>query len=170
MKSYWFSTIFILAASIAPAQDQGKKGGPSGPPLMMMIPAFKDGSDLPVKYSCSNAPAGVSPQIQWMNAPAATQSFAILLHDPEPHPAKEHLRRHALVHLEHSSYRERVAGGRPRGRSAGWGASAARGAIRRRPVTLGHARLPDRTITTRSSYMPWIRSSTWDRMQRAPTP
>ena len=28
MKSAWLSTVFILAASIAPAQDQGKKGGP----------------------------------------------------------------------------------------------------------------------------------------------
>ncbi len=79
----------ILAASMAVAQDQGKKkGGPAGPPLMMMIPDLKDGAALPVKYSCSNAPAGVSPHIEWMNAPAGTQSFAILLHDPEPHPQK----------------------------------------------------------------------------------
>lgn len=86
MRNYLLGTIFIVFACTAFAQE--KKGGPAGPPLMMMIPAFKDGSDLPVKYSCSNAPAGVSPQIEWMNPPAGTQSFAILLHDPEPHPQK----------------------------------------------------------------------------------
>src|ERR1700732_4031258 len=86
MRNYLLGTMFIVFACTALAQE--KKGGPAGPPLMMMIPAFKDGSDLPVKFSCSNAPAGTSPQIQWMNAPAATQSFAILLHDPEPHPQK----------------------------------------------------------------------------------
>ena len=108
MRNYLFGTMFIVFACIALAQE--KKGGPAGPPLMMMmIPGFKDGSDLPVKVSCSNAPAGTSPQIQWMNAPAATQSFAILLHDPEPHPQKGNIRRHSLVHLEHSSLRKRVA-------------------------------------------------------------
>src|SRR5277367_4545356 len=73
-----------MGAGIAAAQDNAKKG-PAGPPMTMTIPGFKDGSELPVKFSCSNAPSGVSPQIQWTNAPAATQSFAILLHDPEPH-------------------------------------------------------------------------------------
>src|SRR5579862_4498099 len=88
MKRYMLGIAFILLAGLVCAQDKGKGKGPAAPPLMMMIPAFKDGSDLPVKYSCSNAPAGVSPQIQWMNTPAGTQSFAILLHDPEPHPQK----------------------------------------------------------------------------------
>src|SRR5712692_8959762 len=87
MRRYLLGITFILFACVAFAQQdqENKKGGPPpGPPLMMMIPGFKDGSDLPVKYSCSNAPAGVSPEIQWMNPPQGTQSFAILLHDPEP--------------------------------------------------------------------------------------
>ena len=80
----------ILLAGLAWGQQPAAGGGrgPQGPPLMMMIPDLKDGADLPVKYSCSNAPAGMSPHIMWMNAPMATQSFAILLHDPEPHPGK----------------------------------------------------------------------------------
>ena len=85
MNKYVLGLMIVAAA--ASAQDPGKKGPPPAP-LMMMIPDLKDGAPLPVKYSCSNAPAGVSPAIQWMNAPAATQSFAILLHDPEPHPQK----------------------------------------------------------------------------------
>ncbi|MEO8048839.1 MAG: YbhB/YbcL family Raf kinase inhibitor-like protein [Acidobacteriota bacterium] len=74
----------IFAAGVF-AQD--KKAAPA-PPLMMMIPDMKDGGEVPIKYSCSNAPSGVSPKIEWMNAPAGTQSFALLLHDPEPHPQK----------------------------------------------------------------------------------
>jgi len=74
-------------AGLASAQENAKKG-PAGPPMTMTIPAFKDGSELPVKFSCSNAPAGVSPQIQWSNPPKGTESFVMLLHDPEPHPQK----------------------------------------------------------------------------------
>src|SRR5579863_3709685 len=80
------AALFVGAVSIF-AQDQAKKAAPP-PPLMMMIPDLKDGTELPVKYSCSNAPSGVSPRIQWMNVPGGTQSFAILLHDPEPRPQK----------------------------------------------------------------------------------
>ncbi|MEQ1884961.1 MAG: YbhB/YbcL family Raf kinase inhibitor-like protein [Bryobacteraceae bacterium] len=82
-------TLFLLtlAASItALAQDQKK--APPPPPLMMNIPALTDGAAAPVKFTCTNAPAGVSPAIEWKNAPAATQSFAVLLHDPEPRPGK----------------------------------------------------------------------------------
>jgi Raf kinase inhibitor-like YbhB/YbcL family protein len=89
MKKLLLGITLILIAGMALAQDQGKKkAGPAGPPLMMMIPSLKDGADLPEKFSCSNAPAGTSPAISWMNPPMGTQSFAILLHDPEPHPGR----------------------------------------------------------------------------------
>lgn len=81
MKTLVFCTALLVSANGAFAQD--KKAAPP-PPLTMMIPDLKDGGELPVKYSCSNAPSGVSPRIQWTNTPAGTQSFAILLHDPEP--------------------------------------------------------------------------------------
>ena len=84
MRMFLLST--LLLAGTAGVFAQAKKAAP--PPFMIMIPDLKDGAELPIKYSCSNAPSGVSPQIQWMNAPAGTQSFAILLHDPEPHPQK----------------------------------------------------------------------------------
>jgi Raf kinase inhibitor-like YbhB/YbcL family protein len=83
MRNYLICAAFLLPASLF-AQDQKK--APPPPPLMMTIPDLKDGTELPVKFSCSNAPSGVSPRIQWTNAPLNTQSFAVLLHDPEPHP------------------------------------------------------------------------------------
>jgi len=84
MRMYLLSALLLVGT--AGAFAQAKKAAP--PPFMMMIPDLKDGAELPIKYSCSNEPSGVSPRIQWMNAPAGTQSFAILLHDPEPHPQK----------------------------------------------------------------------------------
>ena len=82
MKKVLLCAGVLAAASLA----LGQAAPP--PPLTISIPALKDGTELPVKFSCSNAPSGVSPQIQWTNAPTGTQSFAILLHDPEPHPQK----------------------------------------------------------------------------------
>jgi hypothetical protein len=83
MNKFWLCAALLVPAAIVVAQD--KKAAPP-PPLMIMMPDLKDGTELPVKYSCSNAPAGVSPHIEWMNTPPNTQSFALLLHDPEPHP------------------------------------------------------------------------------------
>jgi Raf kinase inhibitor-like YbhB/YbcL family protein len=83
MKRFLICAALLIPATVSFAQDQKK--APPPPPLMMSIPDLKDGTELPVKFSCSNAPSGLSPHIQWTNAPAKTQSFAILLHDPEPH-------------------------------------------------------------------------------------
>ena len=83
MNKFWICAAMLIPAA-GFAQDQKK--APPPPPLMMMVPDLRDGTELPVKFSCSNAPAGVSPHIQWMNTPPNTQSFALLLHDPEPHP------------------------------------------------------------------------------------
>jgi Raf kinase inhibitor-like YbhB/YbcL family protein len=84
MKRFLICAAMLFPAARSFAQDQKK--APPPPPLMMMIPDLKDGTELPVKFSCSNAPSGVSPHIQWTNTPPNTQSFALLLHDPEPHP------------------------------------------------------------------------------------
>jgi Raf kinase inhibitor-like YbhB/YbcL family protein len=80
--------ILVVGAGAASAQQPKQKKGPSGPPMAMTIPAFKDGAESPEKFSCSNAPSGVSPEIQWENPPAATVSFAILYHEPGAHPQR----------------------------------------------------------------------------------
>lgn len=73
------------AAPAAPAQ-QGR--APQAPPLLMTLPGFADGSTVPMKYTCSAQPQAVSPEIRWSQAPTGTQSFVMLLHDPEPHPQR----------------------------------------------------------------------------------
>ena len=88
----------IAVALIAPAATQtpppaaagaGQRGGgrgPATPPLIMTSTAWEDGGVIPDKYTQA-APAGttaVSPDLKWSQVPAGTQSFVLLMHDPEP--------------------------------------------------------------------------------------
>jgi Raf kinase inhibitor-like YbhB/YbcL family protein len=64
-----------------------------GPPLQLSSPAFQDLGTYPEKYSC--APNGTmdpahmtSPPLSWVNPPAGTKSFVLLLHDPDAHAGK----------------------------------------------------------------------------------
>jgi len=64
----------------APAQGGGGRGpgrGPQGPPLTLTSPAFTDLQLLPAKYGCAGG-NNISFPLAWANAPAATQSFAVV--------------------------------------------------------------------------------------------
>src|SRR5581483_1071803 len=43
--------------------------------------AFPNGGDIPKKYTCDGA--DVSPELSWSNPPAGTQSFALIVEDPD---------------------------------------------------------------------------------------
>ena len=58
--------------------------GPQNPPLVMTSTAWPDGGVIPDKYTQAAGPAAVSPALQWSQVPPGTQSFVLLLHDPEP--------------------------------------------------------------------------------------
>jgi hypothetical protein len=80
-----------LAAFTCAAQQSGAPaaGPPTAPPpLMIELPGFADGSRVPTKYTCSAGSEMVSPEIRWSQVPTGTQSFAMVFHDLEPHPAK----------------------------------------------------------------------------------
>jgi Raf kinase inhibitor-like YbhB/YbcL family protein len=91
-RFYLFSSFLILTASTCCAQQGGaptaKQTTTSPPPLIIQLPGFADGSKVPIKYTCSADSAMVSPEIRWSQVPAGTQSFALVFHDLEPHPAK----------------------------------------------------------------------------------
>jgi len=50
----------------------------------MTTTAFEDGGVIPDKYTQAAGPMAVSPELKWSQVPPGTQSFVLLLHDPEP--------------------------------------------------------------------------------------
>ena len=78
----------VLLASMAVAQDKGGKkkgGGIQLPPMIhITIADFADGGRIPNKYTCAASPMSPSPAITWSGAPASAQSYAVILHDPDP--------------------------------------------------------------------------------------
>jgi Raf kinase inhibitor-like YbhB/YbcL family protein len=54
------------------------------PPLLMTTTAFEDGGVIPDKYTQAAGPMAPSPELKWSQVPAGTQSFVLLMHDPEP--------------------------------------------------------------------------------------
>ena len=82
----------VVASSVAvaavAAQERGggqRAGGPAGPAMTMTVAGFPDGGAFPVRFSQAAEGAapgeGTSPAITWSNAPAATQSFVLHMHD-----------------------------------------------------------------------------------------
>ncbi len=118
-----FTAVAFLAAAVvmsaqqgAPPQGGGAAGGqgagggrgrgPAGPPFTISSSALTDLQILPAKYGCAATPPNVSPPISWSNAPAATQSFALMVQDLEPRPDARRAAVPALVDLEHSRHRD----------------------------------------------------------------
>jgi Raf kinase inhibitor-like YbhB/YbcL family protein len=86
MRTLTLSTLlFVLGTSAALAQEKGKGGGkgPGGPPMMLATSAWADGTDIPPKYTQAVGDMVVSPKLDWANAPANTQTFVLLMHDPD---------------------------------------------------------------------------------------
>ena len=77
-----------LTAATLVAQGPGAPGargrGPQSPPLLMTTTAFEDGGIIPDKYTQKAGPAAPSPALSWSQVPMGTQSFVLIMHDPEP--------------------------------------------------------------------------------------
>src|SRR5262245_56014598 len=86
----------VLTAALALAQErqgppggggggQGRAGrGPATPPLLMTSTAWEDGGVIPDKYTQAGGQNAPSPELKWSQVPMGTQSFVLLMHDPEP--------------------------------------------------------------------------------------
>ena len=77
----------VATAQPAPAAGQAPPAAARPapqPPLLMTSTAWEDGGVIPNKFTQAAGPAAVSPELKWSQVPAGTQSFVLLLHDPEP--------------------------------------------------------------------------------------
>ena len=72
---------FVANSTAQTPQAPARAGGPAAPPMTLTTNGWTDGDDIPVKYT--QAAEQVSPQLTWANAPANTQSFVVLMHDPD---------------------------------------------------------------------------------------
>ena len=83
------TAVVITAGAQAPPAGGGQRAGggargPATPPLIMTTTAWQDGGVIPDKYTMAAGAAAVSPELKWSQVPAGTQSFVLLMHDPEP--------------------------------------------------------------------------------------
>ena len=80
--------MLLASVAILGAQEKGGKkkgGGFQLPPMIhIQIADFPDGGRIPNKYTCAAGPTSPSPAITWSGAPAATQSYVVIMHDPDP--------------------------------------------------------------------------------------
>jgi Raf kinase inhibitor-like YbhB/YbcL family protein len=76
------------SAAFLGGQEKGGKGGKKGftlPPMIhLRVGEIQDGGHIPAKYTCAAGQNSPSPMIGWSGAPANTQSYALILHDPDP--------------------------------------------------------------------------------------
>jgi Raf kinase inhibitor-like YbhB/YbcL family protein len=54
---------------------------PSSARFALSSPAFADGAAIPTRFSCDGE--GISPEVDWSGAPAATQALALTVIDPD---------------------------------------------------------------------------------------
>jgi Raf kinase inhibitor-like YbhB/YbcL family protein len=81
-----FLTFGQAGAGAGAGQGRGGGGGGRGgaPPLIMTTTAWEDGGIIPDKYTQKAGPTSPSPELKWTQVPPGTQSFVLLMHDPEP--------------------------------------------------------------------------------------
>jgi Raf kinase inhibitor-like YbhB/YbcL family protein len=77
--------LVILGCVIATVLIFTAVGGSGGQPMQITSAAFQDGGKIPLKYVMPGAGGqNVSVPLNWSNAPAGTQSFALAMVDPHP--------------------------------------------------------------------------------------
>ena len=75
----------LLSAGPALAQAPAAPATPPPTPMGLTSSSFTDGGIIPDKYTQA-VPAPISPALAWTNAPAGTQSFTLIMHDPDTAP------------------------------------------------------------------------------------
>ena len=76
-------TAIVSLAGLTLAAQQPAAAPARVPPLIMTSTAWEDGGVIPDKFTQA-VPNPVSPELKWTQVPPGTQSFVVLMHDPEP--------------------------------------------------------------------------------------
>lgn len=103
MKSALLGTIalgvfaFTTCGPVGAQQAAPARPAPA-PPFQITSTSFADVSPVPVQYTCAattpppsgprHISTGISPELQWENAPKGTMTLVLLLHDPDAHIPK----------------------------------------------------------------------------------
>src|SRR5688500_3391241 len=87
-RSVVLLAVVTLGAVTLSAQERGRGAAPAAPPapqMVLTIPGFPDGGQIPVRFSQAAEGAapgeGTSPAMSWTNVPPGTQSFVLHMHD-----------------------------------------------------------------------------------------
>jgi Raf kinase inhibitor-like YbhB/YbcL family protein len=78
---------FLLVAGVVSVAAQQPATPPPPSKFKLMSSAYSEGSMIPTQYSCAD-PNAASPALSWTNPPAATVSFAVIMHDTDAAPMK----------------------------------------------------------------------------------
>lgn len=78
-----FLTLGVLAALAGCGGQPAATDQPEEAPMTITLKstAFADGKPIPDQYSCWGE--GISPPLEWSEAPAGTKSFALIVDDPD---------------------------------------------------------------------------------------
>jgi len=84
MSAAWITGSWLLAALTMAAAQTPKGGG--GGKFTLSSPDIAEGKTIAAaqvfnQFGCTGG--NISPALSWSNAPAGTQSFALLMHDPD---------------------------------------------------------------------------------------
>jgi Raf kinase inhibitor-like YbhB/YbcL family protein len=88
-------TALSLTATSAPAAPTSVPAVATSASLALTSPAFEANAPIPDKHSCNGG--GVSPELDWSNAPANTKSFALVLEDPDAVSVAGHVWDHWVI-------------------------------------------------------------------------
>ena len=82
MRRFAFAVAMLAATGgFAQAQTPAAPAAPRPPALVVTSTAFEDGGVIPDKYTQKASPTAPSFPLSWVNAPAGTQSFVLMVHD-----------------------------------------------------------------------------------------
>jgi Raf kinase inhibitor-like YbhB/YbcL family protein len=76
------SAVLILSSAACGFVATQPSASPTAPPpITITSPAFEPGAEIPAKYTCDGEDS--SPPLEWADPPEGTQSFALIVDDPD---------------------------------------------------------------------------------------